>query len=200
MKQEKYVMIQTEDIFYEQLFKRKKRFKDYALQVAIFVIALALSMGVCMGLTAWFKTGQLQMLVVTAAIAGIVYVAYKLSIRLDVEFEYIYLNGEMDVDKIISKSDRERMITFKANTFEHFGKYEEEKQKADSIPVDRRFDFTSHTGENEVYYAVFNHKEYKKVLILFEPNEKILSDMVRYVPGMQNYRRNLSRNTSSQEG
>ena len=101
--------------------------------------------------------------------------------RLDVEYEYIYLNGEMDVDKIICRSERSRLLTVKAENFEQFGEYNDAaREKVDSYPANKRFDVRSNKG-NTLYYAIFNHKEYNKTLLIFEPDERILSDMKRYI-------------------
>lgn len=172
-------MGQFNDVFYEQLYARKKTWKEYGAQALIFIVTIGLSMAAFMFCVASIKNFGLIM--GTLCIGILVYFGYKLFMRLDVEYEYIYLNGEIDVDKIICKSDRSRLLTVKAASFEQFGEYNEStKQKVDSYPADKRFDVRSNTTD-KLYYAVFNHKEHKKTVLIFEPDERILEDMKNYI-------------------
>lgn len=173
-------MQQTNDVFYEQLYARKKTFREYGIQALIFIVTIGLSMAVFM-----FCMAKLQpygLMIGTISIGILVYFGYKLFMRLDVEYEYIYLNGEIDVDKIICKSERSRLLTVKAANFEQFGEYNEAtREKVDSYPVNKRFDVRSNKRD-KLYYAVFNHKEHNKSLLIFEPDERIFEDMKRYIP------------------
>ena len=171
---------QFNDVFYEQLYARKKTFREYAVQALIFIVTIGLSMAVFMFCISYIP--KFGLMLGTVCIGIIVYFGYKLFMRLDVEYEYIYLNGEIDVDKIICRSERSRLLTVKASNFEQFGEYNEaSKAKVDAYPVNKRFDVRSNKTDN-LYYAVFNHKEYKKTLLIFEPDERIFEDMKRYMP------------------
>lgn len=44
---------------------------------------------------------------------GSLYGGYILITNMSVEYEYIVTNGEMDIDKIIAKRRRKRLITVK---------------------------------------------------------------------------------------
>ncbi len=172
-------MGQFNDVFYEQLYARKKTVKEYAIQALIFIVTIGLSMVVFMLCLAYIKGFGLMM--GTICIGILVYFGYKLFMRLDVEYEYIYLNGEIDVDRIICRSERSRLLTVKAASFEQFGEYNEAtKQKVDSYPADKRFDVRSNTSD-KLYYAIFNHKEHRKTVLIFEPEERILEDMKKYI-------------------
>jgi hypothetical protein len=169
----------TNDVFYEQLYARKKTFKEYAIQALIFIVTIGLSMAVFMFCIR--SIPNFGLMIGTLSIGILVYFGYKLFMRLDVEYEYIYLNGEMDVDKIICRSERSRLLTVKAESFEQFGEYNDAaREKVDSYPANKRFDVRSNKG-NTLYYAIFNHKEHNKTLLIFEPDERILSDMKRYI-------------------
>lgn len=166
------------DVFFEQLYKRKKGIKEILLQALIFVLTVGLSM-VSFMLLAPLMYG---MILGTAAIAIIVYIGYKQFIKIDIEYEYIYLNGEIDIDKIIAKSSRERLLTVKASSFDQYGEYDaaaEEKLK--SVGIQKTFDFRSNMGK-PLYYALFKHKTHGKTLIVFEPEDKIREDMEKYIP------------------
>lgn len=62
---------------------------------------------------------------------------------MSVEYEYIVTNGEMDIDKIIAKRRRKRLITVNARTFERFGPFKESDHAGEtysnrSTPAPRR--------------------------------------------------------------
>ena len=44
-------------------------------------------------------------------VIGVFYYAYKLIKNSSIEYEYILTNNELDIDKIIAKSARKRMLT-----------------------------------------------------------------------------------------
>ncbi|MBQ4627592.1 MAG: hypothetical protein IJB44_00800 [Clostridia bacterium] len=172
-------MAQINDVFYEQLYARKKTVKEYVIQALIFLVTIALSMASFTFCITYIKGFGLIM--GTLCIAVLVYFGYKLFMKLDVEYEYIYLNGEIDIDKIICRSERSRLVSAKSVDFEQFGEYNEEtKAKVDAYPVNKRFDVRSNTSD-KLYYAIFNHREYKKTLLIFEPEERILEDMRRHI-------------------
>jgi hypothetical protein len=167
------------DVLIEQLYKRKKTSLDIAVQALIFLSTIILAMGF------YFIASLLPFgsFVGMLGIIGLVYLGYKLFMKYDLEYEYIYLNGEIDIDKIIAKSDRKRIITVKCTDFEKFGIYDANDSQIKNIQVDKSFNFSSNTGAKQ-YYAVLKHREFKKTLIIFEPEERIIADM-------KNYMRNL---------
>ena len=172
-------MPQINDAFYEQLYARKKTIREYGIQALIFIVTIVLSM-----ISFTFCITNIKgfgLIMGFLCICILVYFGYKLFMKLDVEYEYIYLNGEIDIDKIICRSERSRLITAKAVDFEQFGEYNEAtKAKVDGMPVNKRIDVRSNKTD-KLYYAVFNHREYKKTLLIFEPEERILEDMKRHI-------------------
>lgn len=175
------------DVFYEQLYKRHKQAKDYAIQALIFFGCVAVS-GVVYLLLSFILPGFgfpsfLGRTLGIFAIIGIVWVAYKQFMRFDREFEYSYLNGELDVDCIYTKSERSRIISFKVRDFEVFGEYTPEAAaKYKNVKFDKKFDFASHAkdGKNTVCFAVLPHRTFGKTFMILEPDERILTDMQKY--------------------
>ena len=112
-------------------------------------------------------------LVAVGLIAGTVYYisgAY-------VEYEYIITNDEMDIDKIIGKRKRKRMITVDLSGAEDFAPYPSEQDiKADATV------FATSGSEKDAYYLVTAHSSYGKVKIIFNPNEKIREAIMQELP------------------
>lgn len=112
-------------------------------------------------------------LVAVGLIAGTVYYisgAY-------VEYEYIITNDEMDIDKIIGKRKRKRMITLDLSAAEAFEPYPSEQDtKADATV------FASTGGEKDAYCLVTTHSSYGKVKVIFNPNERIREAIMQELP------------------
>ena len=168
-----------QDIFFEQLYTRKKGVKEYVLQALIIIVTILLSVAVFMFLMSLQL--MFSLMLATFAIMGILYVGYKQFLKFNIEYEYIYLNGEMDIDRIISRSDRSRIVTMKVEDISRFGEYNEAAERSiQSVGVAKRFDFRSNT-DKPLYYAVFKHKTMGQTAIIFEPDERILGDIKKRI-------------------
>lgn len=94
-----------------------------------------------------------------------------------VEYEYIITNNELDIDKIIGRSKRKRMITIDLSATVDFGKYPPaEETEADA---------TVHASsglERDACYLIANHSSYGKVKVIFNPNEKTREAIMQELP------------------
>ena len=110
--------------------------------------------------------------ITTVLVAGVAYVAYKVTTSINIEYEYILTNNEMDVDKIINKKTRKRLITINIRRVDEFEKcdgYRENRYTNDkNIKV---INACRDKGEG-CYYMTFTDDGGRGVLF-FTPNEKI---------------------------
>ena len=93
------------DTFFEQIIAIKKTGKAIAAIAGIWLLAFILCFLLFMFISYLAVFAFLL-------IAGVLFGAYKLSTRFNIEYEYIVTNGTMDIDKIISKSSRKRVLSF----------------------------------------------------------------------------------------
>lgn len=98
--------------------------------------------------------------------------------RLDLEYEYNYYKGEVEIDKIMGKKVRKNIFSINVNDMEilaptGFAQLEMYKNL-------KTYDCSSNLG-NPTYEMVVTKKG-EKVRILFEPCEEILNDMKVYAP------------------
>ena len=101
---------------------------------------------------------------------------------LDLEFEYLYVNGELDIDKIMSKVKRKRVGSFDISKAEMVAPVKSHeldyyRQSKDLKVVD----CSSGDDHANVYGMVIKDEKGMK-LVLFEPNQEILNDMRRIAP------------------
>lgn len=165
------------DIFVEYIVKRKKGKKEYVKIAAIIVAAIVLAMLTPM-LMLVPVVGSLSVLCTVAVIYG----AYYLITNLNVEYEYILTNGELDVDTIINRRSRKRLITVQVKNFEFVAPTGTSEFKSEeNANFTRVIDASSANIEHKAYFAVFN-KDGQRIKLVFEPTEKMLDVFETIVP------------------
>ena len=99
---------------------------------------------------------------------------YKLISRFDVEYEYTLTNGELDVDKIVHKKKRYRVVSVHSKTFTHFGKVSDKEYKnLDFSSFLKVINANANSPMMEDYYAVF-YDNGQKTLLIFNPTGKMI--------------------------
>ncbi|MBE7011186.1 MAG: hypothetical protein E7415_00765 [Ruminococcaceae bacterium] len=109
----------------------------------------------------------------TVLIVGIVYGASKIVGSVNVEFEYIITDNEMDIDKIVNKKSRKRLVTVNLRRTEEYGKCNGEAEKRYLNNSEYRvIEARSDRGGKNNSYLTYKSDEGKGIL-LFTPGEKI---------------------------
>ena len=170
------------DFFNEWIVKKKKTAQDIMSTIIIFLTALLLLYLVLIQ----FSAGKLIFLV-PVEIALIIYVAYLLWSSLNVEYEYSVTNGDLDIDKIVAKKRRKKLVRVKIRDFEYFAPLDDKHIKVAEDPsVNRVIDASSDLDSPNVYFAIyFNNSE--KVCLLFEPTDKMIENFADYIPRALNH-------------
>ena len=151
------------DVFKEQIVKRKPTFKDTLIRVCLIVLVVLIFFVMIMIL------GEFAVIITAAAGFG----AYYLMSFLNVEYEYVFTNGELDIDTIYNKSRRKRMFSAKVNDFELMAHVEDNNHAAAFGTVQDTRDYSSGVHGPDTYMCLLNYKG-KKTKLIFEPNEKML--------------------------
>ena len=156
--------------YVELLVKKKKTPKDSILKGLMIA-----------GIVILVLIGLVIHLVLIEAIALGVLAYFKMP-GLDLEFEYLYVNGELDIDKIMSKVKRKRVGSFDISKAEMVAPVKSHeldyyRQSKDMKVVD----CSSGEDHANVYGMVIKDEKGMK-LVLFEPNQEILDDMRRIAP------------------
>lgn len=156
------------DVFFEQLVKVKRSaFSNLGL-----VLSLVLSAALCV--VFFLYSGAYPILIFGIVAVG--YGEWKLLGFFHKEYEYIITNGTVDVDCIIGKSTRKRIISFECADIQRIGKY-----NAKNPPVT---DATEKhiCGNTDGAYFLLVKKQSKKVLLVASLNDKMLSAIKDSVP------------------
>lgn len=164
------------DVFKEQLVKKNYDEQDSRKKLSIIAIAIAVS--VFFYNLVMYKEGgpsYADMMMVLITIGIIVFIAYKKVKALNVEFEYIYTNGFLEIDIIKNKSKRKKVFEGEVCEFEvmahiddkeHLGMYEQ-------LPLQS---FASGDKLGNTYVFVGNYNAKRKRFVI-EPNEELLKAM-----------------------
>ncbi len=166
------------DIFVEQIVKKEVTGKDWAKRVFI-GIGMGVVAAVCVFVFLFIlPIPGLALLL----LAGIFYGGYRLLTNSDCEYEYIVTNGEIDIDKIIAKRNRVRLITAKASAFEAFGEYKDAPKLESGVTVVSAVGESESGAETTAYYADFKHATAGNVRLVFTPEEKVLEAIKPFLP------------------
>lgn len=165
------------DILIEQIYRHKntpaENFKKFGILFAVLALSTAVMATVRLvaGNAFAYMIGGIACLV-------IIYLGAKLYMRYKyIEYEYTYMNGEIDIDKIMSQAFRKRVITVNYKHFREYGDYDEDaKTRLAQRQFDTVVDVSSNMG-TLACYAVVQHPSEGMTLLIFEPNEKIRADL-----------------------
>ncbi len=109
----------------------------------------------------------------------VIFLAYYFGKRFtSLEFEYVYYNGEVDIDRIMGMESRKRFVTISAKDMEILAPSGSSAlQPYQNLKV---YDCSTNTGAHA--YEVVTEKKGQKVRIIFEPNKEILDGMRMFAP------------------
>ena len=160
------------DTFFEQIVALRKTGKTIAAVTAIWLFAVILALLILL-------YGLAMLPIAFLAVIGIFYGAYKLSGRFYIEYEYIITNGTMDVDKIIAKSSRKRVLSFELQTVSRLDKFNPAllnniSPKETVIACD--------TDDPDAYLMVSSTEGKGSHYLVFAPDDRIRGAIVKFVP------------------
>lgn len=109
----------------------------------------------------------------------VIFAAYYFGKRFtSLEYEYVYYNGEVDIDRIMGMEARKRFITISAKDMEILAPSGSSAlQPYKNLKV---YDCSSNSGAHT--YEVVTKKKEQNVRIIFEPNKEILDGMRLFAP------------------
>ena len=158
--------------FKEHMVKREIGIKD------IFIILIVNIVAVVLGVIAFSYVAKFGGIALLVAV-GVVYFSYLFASRRKKEFEYICTDDNMDIDVIMNKSKRKRLLSFDISHTEIIAPVKDEQYKHMlEKNFDRKIDATSKRKGAIVYFAIIEKDE--KTLLKFEPTREILEILQRY--------------------
>lgn len=155
----------------EQLVAKARSGKDVAKIIAIMAGSVLLA-SVFM-----FTALAFGLTVMILPSIGILALGIWLLSGVNIEYEYIITNNEMDIDKIIGRRKRKRMITVDISKATEFGAF----PCPGDVDADAVVHATSGT-EKDAHYLLVEHSGYGRVKVIFNPNERTREAIVQELP------------------
>jgi hypothetical protein len=164
------------DIFIEQIVNKKSDSGDKVKKFGIiFLSVIAFLFATILLLLPGFIT------IVLFLYAGIIFGAYYWINLFNVEFEYIITNDEMDIDKIVSRKKRTRLLTVDIKKIEGFTEYNPR-----NITKSKNIKFIDASGgdngEFKQYCIDYSTRKSGKIQIVISPEERTLKSIKTYLP------------------
>lgn len=161
------------DSFNEQLVTKETTQKDRARKWLIMFGSVALAFAFI-----FFGMMLPQYLMIGIFLgAGAIYGGYYLLQSLDLEYEYIFTNGDLDIDKIIAKRSRKRLISVKVNDATAVGVAEDFSDGGRTLVLASACD-----PEQTDYYLDVKHHSYGEVRLIFTPDADTLRVIRTHLP------------------
>lgn len=140
--------------------------KDSAASMGLRLLVI---IGIIAGFLCLFL-GQVLGLVGIVLIVAMFYVYPK----LNVEYEYVFVDGQLDFDRISGKAKRKTLLRIDFEQVEIMAPMSSHALDSYTYVKLETKDFSSGDKESKPYVIIAN-VENKKLKVLFEPNEKMLS-------------------------
>lgn len=161
------------DVFNEQLVKKKNTLKDNMLRVAIIIGALVI-IAICLAIK--FLVGFIFPITI-AVILGAVWLIR----RLNIEYEYVFTSGELDIDKILNRNKRKHFLTIDIKKVEIMAPIDSKEHERELSNYEKIVDCSSGV-KNKNTYAAMIVRNGKREKLIIEPNEKMLNAFKKYIP------------------
>jgi len=151
------------DVFNEQIVKRKPTPLDLAIKIGLILAVVVIFV------VSFTLVDGLGVLITFAAGFGAVYL---MSFR-NIEYEYVFTNGELDIDIIYNKSRRKRLFSAHVNDIEIMANAENNEHSGAFESFEKLLDFSSGQTQPNTYLFMINYGS-KRSKVVIEPNEKLL--------------------------
>lgn len=155
------------DFYTEQLVKRKTSGKDVMIKILLIAVTVL----------SFLIVPILPFLLIIPVL--LIVLDYFMFRRLDLEYEYLYVNGDLDIDKIMGKQKRKRVFSMNVSEMEllaPMGAGELNQYRNAKV-----LDYSSNTPNSRCYVMVIV-KNGQQVKMIFEPEQVILDGIRMLAP------------------
>lgn len=168
------------DVFLEYLLDKKSTATDVLKKLGI-VAAAFVAMILVINILAMF--GQVMITYMPLALAAIVYGAYVLMRNFNIEYEYVFTNGDLDIDIIKSRKTRKRLTSLSTKHIEIMARKENEVYKRDfeSEAIVKKYDAVYDPTQGGIFCVIYN-VDGVRTMLTFQPPQKLAEAMKKMNP------------------
>lgn len=168
-----------DDIFIEQIVKRKRTMRDRAVFIITIILVILIPATIMFLALNDLIMHYFAVLAMFILLMGIWFIWFVRS-HQNIEFEYQMVQDILVVSKIIAKRKRKELLKLDTHNIEQLAKGDEpEVNKMKFVKVvDAAADLSD---EKNTYYAVYTQAGGGRRALFFDPNEKVLNAMKPYL-------------------
>ena len=156
------------EFYVEQLIPGKKTGKSLIFKIIMIVLTVVALLATFIGI-------PFAMMIA----AGLLFADFMLLSNTSVEYEYLYLNGDLDIDRVVGKQRRKHMYSTSVNNMQVIAPVGSQEILAHHNI--KTIDYSSGRAGEKVYMMIVTNNGNKEG-ILIEPNDKILHAMQVIAP------------------
>ena len=168
------------DTFLEYLMEKKSSNGDFIKKLGIVVAAFVVIIAV---MNIFLLFGKYLLSYIPLAVAAVVYGAYILIRNFNVEYEYIFTNGDLDIDIIKSRRARRRLASLNVRQIEVMAKKENSAfaNQFESDSIAKKFDAVYDPKKGGIYCVLYK-VDGVRTLLTFQPPERLIEEMKKMNP------------------
>lgn len=159
-----------QDVYIEQLVKRKNNAASILIRVGIILGAVVVGAAIIVFAPLAGPFSSILFLIFGLLIYG----SYLAFVSQSVEYEYIITNGDIDIDKIIAQRRRKRILSFKCRDIDKMGRYDAKEHA--STEYNKKY-FVQDAADENPWYLAYTSPKHGRVLVVFSGYERILNAM-----------------------
>ncbi len=161
-----------DDIFVEEMVVHQRGLASFLLSALIVVAAIVIS------LFLWLVVPFIN----TVLIIIVIFAAY-IAIRFQyTEFEYSFTNGDLDVDKIMAKRKRKRILEINQKQIRVMAPYTAEyESETTEYQVNQVLNIASSKRAAGRWFFIYERKEGGYGFVVLQPSKKLREAMQRYL-------------------
>ncbi len=179
-----------DDIFMERIVHRKKDVTYYIKLVSLLLTAVLVMITLIWLLLAIPTVSFL----IPIALAATLYGVWWAITAMDVEYEYIVTNGEIDIDTIVHRRKRKRVFSGRSKDFEVMARLDSDefREAAGRLPQERKagrikvVDCSAVPGAAHSWFFITNYKS-ARLMVVFDPDARMLASLKRFNPSRIKY-------------
>ena len=168
------------DTFIEKIVSQRKtpvnRLKSTGI-ILLAIVVIAVELFFLTSLLASSGGGGIAVLVAAATGFG----AWWLVTSMNLEFEYIITNMDFDIDRIVARRRRKRVLSVKSKDFEMCARRSGFDYQEYAKGTFKLLDFSSDPRSGDCWFLVAQYKG-ERVMVLFDPDERMIEAFRRFNP------------------
>lgn len=158
------------DSYTEWLVKRKAPASSLIIKAALIVLCV---------ISAFLALTTVYGIVILAAAGAATYFMFQ---NMNLEFEYLFVNDQITIDKIMGQARRKKVWEGTLGEVQIVAPLDSYILKDYERPNMKRLDFASHAPNARVYAIMHQGEGGQATKIIFEPNDKILQHIRQRSP------------------